>query len=91
MTLGFLAVSTEGAFLDLRQAVGEHIYHFSHVFSYGLNRLNRVDGDGAGLLHTQLTLKTLLQLLLSEVEFGIGVMLPLKDKNKTQKINCLTG
>lgn len=60
-------------------------YHFDHVFSDRLDSLDRIDGDGASLLHTQLTFKTLLEVLLGEVKFGERVVFPLKHTDQTKK------
>lgn len=54
------------------------VYHFGHVFSDRLGSLHRVNGDGADLLHIELTLETLDELLLSEVQFGVTMVFPLK-------------
>lgn len=64
-------------------ATAEFVYHFDHVFSDRLGSLHRVDGDRAGLLHAELTLETLLKFLLSEVQFGVVMVCPLKKKKKT--------
>lgn len=58
--------------------IAGHIYHFGHVFSDRLGSLNGVNGDGAVLLHIELTLETLIELLLSEVQFGVVMVCPLK-------------
>lgn len=58
-------------------------YHFDHVFSDRLDSLNRINGDGASLLQTQLTFKTLLEVLLGEVKFGEGMGFPLKYTDQT--------
>lgn len=68
-----------------REATEGFVYHFGHVFSDGLGSLHRVNGDSAGLLHAELTFETLLELLLSEVQFGVVVVCPLKHVNKNER------
>lgn len=58
-------------------------YHSGHVFSDGLASLHRVDGDGASLFNAELMFETLLKVHLTEVQFGVTVVFPLKHKNTT--------
>lgn len=59
------------------------VYHSGHVFSDGLASLHRVDGDGAGLFNAELTFETLLKVHLTEVQFGVTMVCPLKHKYTT--------
>lgn len=62
------------------------VYHFGHVFSDRLGSLHRVNGDRAGLLHVELTFETLQELLQSEVQFGVVMVCPLKNKHKKDTV-----
>lgn len=64
------------------KSTGVLVYHFDHVCSDVLGSLHRVDGDSAGLFHVELLFETLLKLLLSEVQFGVVVVRPLKHIHK---------
>lgn len=57
---------------------GGFVYHFGHVFRDRLGSLHRGDGDSAGLFHAELAIETFLKLVLSEVQFGVPVVCPLK-------------
>lgn len=45
-------------------------YHFFHVLSDRFGNFHRVDGDGAFLFYAELTFEALLELRLSEDQFG---------------------
>lgn len=68
-----------------------YVYHFGHVFSDRLGSLHRVDGDRAGLLHAELTFETLLKFLLSEVQFGVLMVFPLKKTYKRYTVCVIAG
>lgn len=60
-------------------------YHFSHVFGDRLGCLHRVNGDRAGLLNAELEFETFLELVSSEIQLWVLVVIPLNTHTHTHR------